>query len=375
MFHSQSHGYRSELKKTAEDQALVIELHVTKDDNRPVFLTGNFNNWKTADPAFQMTKLGNGNYSYTFFDFSLQSIAVLEYKYVKGGWEAEELDKHGHPTMNRVIRTPRGKVFDTVSNWKVHESWYDPTYFPIIEIAAKQFTVPQLRRRRRISVLLPYNYYKQPEKNYPVLYLQDGQNLFENQSPYGTWGVDRQLAKLAKEGHGEVIIVAIDHGGKERISEYSPVDTQQFGEGLGKDYARFLAETLKPYIDEKYRTLSDRDNTGIGGSSMGGLISLYAGLLFPNTFSKFMIFSPSLWLTPGMFEAFRAIPIEKRSKFFFFSGGKETAATVRNTQVLHEIISKTNRHVTSEISIDPEANHSEYFWGRAFPTGIKQLFA
>jgi predicted alpha/beta superfamily hydrolase len=363
------------VQKSDSAKSLTLELHAAQDDTRPVYITGSFNGWKTADPAFQMTRHDSGRYSYTFFDFSLRGQSLFEYKYIKGGWEGEELDADGHPTRNRVLRTSRGTINDTVVNWKVHESWYDPSFYPLIEVAARQFVVPQLKRKRRISVLLPHDYYKHPQRRYPVLYLQDGQNLFESTAPYGTWGVDRQLARLAQEGQGGTIIVAIDHGGKQRVEEYSPVNTRQFGLGLGKDYARFLTETLKPFIDQKYRTLSDRANTGIGGSSMGGLISLYAGLLFPEVYSKYMIFSPSIWLTPGMFEAFRVSNLRPDSRFYFFVGGKEPKGTVRNTELLSQVIaSRTVPNVHSTIQIDPEAGHQEHFWGKAFGGGLKWLF-
>ncbi len=358
-----------------QSSTLTIELHTSKDDARPVYLTGNFNGWKTSDPAFKMTRLGPGRYAYSFLDFTLNDLPSIEYKYVKGGWESEELDKDGRPTRNRILRTSKGKVVDTVANWKVHEAWYDPRFYPIIEVAAKQFNLPQLRRRRRISALLPYNYYTEPNKRFPVLYLQDGQNLFESSAPYGTWGVDRQLAKLAQEGKGEVIVVAIDHGGRQRVNEYSPVHTKQFGEGLGKDYACFLTETLKPYIDEKYRTLPDRNNTGIGGSSMGGLISLYSGLLYPQVYSKYMIFSPSLWLTPSMLDAFRIKDQQPNTRYYFFAGGKEPGGAARNTELLHNILAqKQTQGVKSQFSLNPEATHSEYYWGNAFPEGIRSLF-
>jgi predicted alpha/beta superfamily hydrolase len=365
----------SDLEGTKSEKTLVIELHTSKDDGRAVYLTGNFNNWKTADPAYQMTQQSTGRYTYTFFSFALQQFSLLEYKFVKGGWDGEELDQDGYPTENRVLHSTAGKVVETVMNWKKHESWYDPAFYPIIEVASSQFHLPQLQRRRRVSLLLPHDYYKNPAKHYPVLYLQDGQNLFEETSPYGTWGVDRQMARLAQQGKGDVIIVAIDHGGKRRIAEYSPVTTRQYGDGFGKEYARFLAETLKPYIDKNYRTLTDRANTGIGGSSMGGLVSLYAGLLYPQVYSKFIIFSPSLWLTPGMFEAFRVGPILPEAKFFFFIGGKETKATQQNVLALHKIIKeRKDASITSAFRLDADATHNEFFWGRAFPEALSTLY-
>jgi predicted alpha/beta superfamily hydrolase len=362
-------------QESVASRQFVFELFTSKDDVRPVYLTGNFNQWRTNDAAYMMTSHGRGHYSYTLQAQSIGSITTLEYKFVKGGWDGEELEEDGSPTDNRTIQVSRGRAQEIVQRWKQHESWYNPTFYPIIEIASKSFHLPQLRSKRRVSVLLPHDYHLQKHKKYPVLYLQDGQNLFEDSAPYGTWGVDRQMARLAQEGRGDLIIVAIDHGGKSRIAEYSPVATRQFGEGLGKNYAHFLADTLKPFIDNKYRTLSDRTNTGIGGSSMGGLISLYAGLLYPHIFSKFMILSPSLWLTPGMFEAFKAGPVFADTKFFFFAGGKEPKSTIRQTHLLHTILlEKKVNNLSSALTINPDATHSEAFWGKIFPVGVKSLY-
>ncbi|MCC6283349.1 MAG: hypothetical protein IT262_22280, partial [Saprospiraceae bacterium] len=256
---------------------LIFDLFTPNDDVRPVFLTGSFNDWTTRDERFKMVKIKDGHYQYTFHEV-LPKGEPFEYKYVKGGWEAEELGKDGHPPTNRRMEAPRGKVADIVPQWKQHTVGYDPTYYPDIQIVAKRFNVPQLRRKRRIAVLLPWNY-QQTDRRYPVLYLQDGQNLFEHNAPFGTWGVDKKLAFMAQHGKGDFIVVAIDHGGKERIREFSPYDTHKWGEGMGRAYAEFMVETLKPHIDKHFRTLPDRAHTGVGGSSMGGLISIYAGLM------------------------------------------------------------------------------------------------
>lgn len=354
---------------------LKLELYTPDDDVRPVFLTGSFNGWATRDERFKMMKIKDGHYEYTF-DEVPPTVDGFEYKYVKGGWEAEELAPDGYPPSNRRMESPRGKVRDVVPKWKRHSGSYDPQFYPDIQIVSRRFNVPQLRRRRRISVLLPWDYHH-ANKRYPVLYLQDGQNLYENSAPFGTWGVDKQLAALAQRGKGNFILVAIDHGGRDRIREFSPYDSQKWGEGLGVDYARFLAETLKPYIDTHFRTLPDREHTGIGGSSMGGLISIYAGLIFPEVFSKFMIFSPSLWAAPKVyFEPVRFSPYAE-TKIYLYAGGKEGAGVLTNVRRFKEAMESRGydpSRLKIQISSDPQGRHTESRWGVEFPKAVDWLF-
>lgn len=352
---------------------LTLELFTQSDDTRPVFVTGTFNGWATKDNRFRMRKIGEGHYQYTFSE-PLPASEPLEYKYVKGGWESEELGSDGHPPSNRRMEVPRGKVTDVVPKWKKHGDWYDPGFYPDIQVISKHFSLPQLRRRRRISVLLPWNYDK-TDQRYPVLYLQDGQNLFENDAPFGTWGVDKQLAALAQRGKGDFIVVAIDHGGKERIKEFLPYDTQKWGDGLGQEYARFLTETLKPHIDKHFRTLPDRAHTGIGGSSMGGLISIYAGILFPDVYSRFLIFSPSLWVSPKIYqEPFRFTAFDL-TKIYLYAGGKEGAGMLGNAQRFKEVLEKHGHHgLRFRLEIDPQGRHTEARWGEEFPKAVEWLF-
>ncbi len=362
-------------KDTTAAIMLTLDLFTPNDDARPVFLTGNFNGWATRDEAFKMEKIKEGHYQYIFHKVP-PTVDKFEYKYVKGGWEAEELAPDGFPTANRSMETPQGKVNDIVLNWKQHAKGYDPQFYPDIQIVSKRFNVPQLHRRRRISVLLPWDY-ASSNKHYPVLYLQDGQNLFEDTAPFGTWAVDRQLAALSQRGLGGFIVVAIDHGGSERIREFSPYDSQRWGEGLGQEYAEFLAETLKPHIDEHYRTLPDRAHTGIGGSSMGGLISIYAGILFPQVFSKFMIFSPSLWAAPKVyFEPVRFSSFSS-TKIYLYAGAKEGAGVITNVRRFKEYM-ETHGYDPKQLEIrletDPQGRHTEDRWGKEFPKAVEWLF-
>ncbi len=370
-----SHPFASSSGARSVPIMLTLELFTPNDDARPVFITGNFNGWATRDEQYKMLKIKDGHYQYTFKEVP-PTIERFEYKYVKGGWEAEELAPSGFPSINRSMDSPRGKVNDVVLQWKQHSKGYDPQFYPDIQIVSKRFNVPQLRRRRRISVLLPWDY-ATSNKRYPVLYLQDGQNLFEDSAPFGTWGVDRRLAALAQNGVPGFIVVAIDHGGSERVREFSPYDSQRWGEGLGQEYARFLAETLKPHIDTHFRTKPDRAHTGIGGSSMGGLISIYAGILFPQVFSKFMIFSPSLWIAPKVyFEPIRFSAFSN-TKIYLYAGGKEGSGMIPNVQRFKSTMETSSfdpKQLQIRMETDPQGKHTEDRWGLEFPKAAEWLY-
>lgn len=354
-----------------------FELFTPNDDSRPVFLAGNFNQWRARDERFRMEKVREGHYRFILHTTNLSS-EPLEYKYMKDGWEGEELGTDGFPPVNRSANPlAQPRISDLVPKWKTHTGGYNPDFYPEIEIVSERFHLPQLKRRRRISLLLPHNYYK-TNRRYPVLYLQDGQNLFEEDAPYGTWGIDKQLAAMSEQGKGDFIVVAIDHGGKERIKEFSPYDSKRWGEGLAADYARFLAETLKPYIDHRYRTMPERPHTGVGGSSMGGLVSIYAGMVCPAVFSKFMIFSPALWVSPQIYFEPLQFTQYPSTRIYLYAGGQEGSGMVENSVRFKEFAEKStgfgSAHMEFNLVIDPKGQHNEARWGKEFPKAAAWLF-
>jgi predicted alpha/beta superfamily hydrolase len=157
------------------------------------------------------------------------------------------------------------------------------------------FHSPQLDNRRDILVYLPPSY-RTSERRYPVVYMHDGQNLFDEATSFGAeWGVDQTLEAGAEQGL-EAIVVGIPNMGEARLDEYSPWRDDKYGAGGSGDlYLDFLVHTLKPVVDADFRTLSGREHTGIAGSSMGGLISLYAFFRHPETFGFAGVMSPALW--------------------------------------------------------------------------------
>ena len=352
----------------------TLELHTTTDNDSNIYVVGNFNQWRVADEAFRMRPIGEGHYQLYLPLDTLPE--VLEYKYARGSWDHVELDASGQDRPNRVVSRSQEKTVDTVDRWKQNAFNYPTEYLPIIEVLDDDIQLPENIRTRRIAALLPHDYYES-DRQYPVLYLQDGQNLFDDYAPYGNWAVDKRLAQLQTEGRGDVIVVAIDHAMDKRIVEFTPTSaTTQFGKGQGRSYVRFLAEVLKPYIDSKYRTLADCHNTGIGGSSMGGLISIYAGMMYPQVYGRLMIFSPSLWVTPNI--PFQLLNFQHpyTGRVYLYGGRKESETMVPNLRRLKKAIERKSGGVQPEFmfSIDPNGEHNEARWGEEFSPALSWLF-
>jgi metallo-beta-lactamase class B len=243
--------------------------------------------------------------------------------------------------------------------------------------------MPELGRTRRVWIYLPPGY-SAGTSRYPVLYMQDGQFLFHDSTSFlKEWRVDESLDSLAALGDPGVIVVAVDHGGLLRTSEYSPWRHPLYGGGEGAKYADFLVNTLKPCIDSAYRTLPDRENTGIAGSSLGGLISLYAAVRYPDVFGKAGIFSPALWFSPEVFAFVRSLPATSGSRFYFVSGaleGPDAASAdiyVRDQKRMIDVMIAggvaSERNVMSREV--PEGRHSERLWREEFPAAYRWLFA
>jgi len=148
-------------------------------------------------------------------------------------------------------------------------------------------------------VYLPQQHFAEPERRFPVFYLHDGQNLFDGRTSYlagRTWQAHTTADRLAEAGETEpVILVGVANTGLRRMAEYTPTRDAKLSGGEGALYGRMLIEELKPAIDRLYRTLPEARHTGLGGSSLGGLITLYLGLTHPEVFSRLAVMSPSIW--------------------------------------------------------------------------------
>ena len=355
--------------------SIRLELTTPVHDDRPVFATGNFSDWLPDVDRFQLQPIGPGQYVLDFpDDFPLPD--QLEYKYTRGGWDHVELAESGDAVPNRFVAADAGPVQDYVPHWRWFGMPYNPEFLPKIELLSDAFELPQLDSTRRIHVLLPHDYHAHPERRYPVLYLHDGQNLFGEGAGYGSWEIDQKMALLAARHHHELIIVSIDHGQNERIREFTLHRTRA-GKGRGQHYLAFIRDTLKPVIDAHLRTRSDAVNTGIGGSSLGGLISIYAGILHPDVFGRLLVFSPSLWISPKIyFDAIRfqsPVPM----KVYAYGGEQESSYMVPSIERFNAALVRQNyggQPIDVFLSVDPTGTHQEAHWSREFPKAVEWLF-
>lgn len=361
-------------KTMIKDGILSFELTTQNEGEGPIYISGNFNDWNARDAAFRMEKVADGKYRLQVSD-DQQLPPVLQYKYTQGAWDQVELDAYGNEITNRQAFANQVVVHDHVPRWKKDGLTYDPAFLPKIRIISEAFEIPQLIKTRRISVLLPYDY-DESDRRYPVLYLQDGQNLFDDYAPFGSWAVNKKLAVLAERGMDDVIIIAIDHAEEERLEEFTPSVKTRLGRGSGKKYARFLADTLKPFVDKNFRTLPEREHTGIGGSSMGGLISIYAGFMYPEVYSKLLVFSPSLWVAPNIHFEIMNFDETYPMQIYLYAGSEESKFMVPNIQRFVKTVEEQGlgNSIKFNLSIDPQGKHNEARWGEEFPKAVEWLF-
>jgi predicted alpha/beta superfamily hydrolase len=242
---------------------------------------------------------------------------------------------------------------------------------------------PLLDCTRDIYVYLPPSY-KQGGKYYPVLYMHDGQNLFDQASSYaGEWQVDETMESLSQEGL-EAIVVGIPNGGERRYAEYTPFEDLLHAGGDGDKYLQFLTEIVKPRVDQDFRTLPNREHTGVLGSSLGGLISLYAYFRYPDTFSFAGALSPAFWPAAGqIFPYVEAAPFVP-GKIYLDVGTREVREKVITLQLQQainkryvEIVRKMRDLLVAKGYNDlvyveePYAVHHEKYWARRLPVALR----
>jgi predicted alpha/beta superfamily hydrolase len=209
------------------------------------------------------------------------------------------------------------------------------------EIEKQTFVMrsPQLRNKRTIDVYLPSAYAEDRRRRFPVVYMQDGQNLSDPSMAFGgnTWQLDDAMERLAGDGL-EAIVVGVHNTGASRLGEYSPFPDPRHGGGRGELYLRFLVDTVKRRIETRYRASNDRRDAIVGGSSMGGLISLYAFFRHPSAFGGAIVMSPSIWFGARQILQFVEDARHVRGRLYLDVGTDEGAGTLRDARALARIL-------------------------------------
>ena len=348
------------------------EKHGFDDD---IYISGNFEGWSGGREQFKLQK-DNNQYRITIPEYK----ETLSFKFTQGYWDSVECALNGKPIENRlyIFKDTDETVTVNIVNWNDTKHQNKPsTASKNVQVFDEEFNIPQLNRKRKISVYLPPNYQTSNE-HYPVLYIQDGQNVFDVKTSYsGEWEIDETLNDIYSETGFGLIVVAIDHSGEKRLNEYSPWDHKKHGKGEGEAYVDFLVNTLKPEIDKAFRTKRESENTVIMGSSLGGLISHYAAFARPDVFGKAGVFSPSFWYAEDIFRFTKnKINPAKTSKIFFLAGNKEGENMVENVTKMTNLL-KDNGFPETQIhsKIVSTGTHSESFWKGEFEDAIRWLFS
>lgn len=238
------------------------------------------------------------------------------------------------------------------------------------QVATFELEAPQLKTTKKIWVYVPKGY-ENSEKKYPVIYMHDGQNLFDAKTSFaGEWNVDETLDSLKTQA----IVIGIEHGNEKRTDELTPFPNKKHGGGKADDYLDFIVKTLKPYVDKNYRTKTNPRNTVIFGSSLGGLISYYAVLKYPEVFGKAGVFSPSFWFSD---EIYKMTENSKKikAKIYFLYGDSESDDMVIDARKMKHLLDE-NRCYCLKLDKIVEVKggqHSEKLWREGFGKAILWL--
>lgn len=246
-----------------------------------------------------------------------------------------------------------------------------------VKILSENFSAPQLNTTRRIWIYIPPDYVSS-RKKYLVLYMHDGQNLFDDKTSFaGEWQIDEALDKIYQKTGKSAIVVGIDNGGEKRMDELSPFKNEKYGGGNGENYMRFIVETLKPYIDANFRTRPGRKHTILGGSSLGALISVYGAVQHPETFGKLLAFSNAFWFNESGLENFIKGSNQNLSyqKYYFVQGKNESADMQAQTQrIIDALRFKKVKPKNIFNRSDEDGKHNEMYWRREFPAAFLWLY-
>ncbi len=235
--------------------------------------------------------------------------------------------------------------------------------------------------QRDVVVYLPSQYDSEPERRFPVLYMQDGQNLFDGHESFVKgeyWRLAESAeAAIAARQIAPLIIVGVHHAGPRRVVEYTPTANKRIGGGSAAAYGRLLVEELKPFIDQSYRTLPDRPDTGLGGSSLGGLVTLFLGLTHPTVFGRLAVVSPSVWWDRRVIlKHVREARPKPETRIWLDVGTAEGWQALEDVRLLRHGLVKAGWIEGDDLSYSehPEANHSERAWAARVGPMLRYLF-
>ena len=355
----------------AQTNIIIQVISFVPNDTTSVYITGNnaqLGNWNPS--KIKLNKINDSTWSR---NFSFVNGEDIEFKFTLGSWNSEALKYDQTPFANYLLTVKNDSIINfNINNWGIGKTNFQGKITGNVKYH-KNFKARRVLSRD-IIVWLPPNYDSLPEKFYPVLYMQDGQNLFDPvTSAFGKdWQIDETADSLIKSNIIQEIIIVGIYNSIKRGKEYNHTE-------LGKDYLKFLIEELKPFIDKTYRTLPDRKNTAIGGSSSGGLISFIGVWDYDCVFSKSASISPAFKIADINY----IIPVEnytgvkKDIKIYIDNGGigLEKQLQPGVDEMLLALKDKGFKEGRDLLFFkEPEAEHNESAWAKRVYRFLEFLF-
>ncbi|KFE72130.1 putative alpha-dextrin endo-1, 6-alpha-glucosidase [Hyalangium minutum] len=354
--------------------------------NAEVWVSGNdeaLGKWNGA--GVKLSRGPDGRYTGSV---SLPVDTSVEFKVTRGSWETVEKARDGKEIPNRTFKvgTKKQTVAITVFRWADQSA--PPTMRTLVGNIRYLRQVPSrfLPKKRDVIVWLPPDYEDSPRKRYPVLYMHDGQNLMDKATAYSgeEWRVDEAAQQAIQAGDVEPLIIVGIYNTEDRFAEYTPVkdpgEFSKYGGGNADAYGRFIVEELKPAIDRTFRTKQDPESTGLGGSSLGGLVTMYLGVKYPHVFRRLAVVSPSVfWANKDIVTRVKALKKKQPLKIWMDIGTDESKGsqeTVEDTRQLRDALVEEGWVLGKDLKYVEVAGavHSEAAWSERIDEVLRYLY-
>lgn len=363
---------------------IVVEVPEQTPEDAALFVAGDFNAWNPSNPRYRLEQIAERKY---WAQFTMDE-PEGRFKITRGSWETAEVDEMGEPVvdhhwfaddLDEPIILEVAAWLDQHPDAKKHTPLHTLTgEFEVL----KNIHSPALNTYRDLIVYLPPSYRTSGDRRYPVIYAHDGQNLFDNVTAYaGEWEMDEICEQLASEEGIEFIVVGIPNAGKHRLHEYCPwLDITSGQGGGGKVFVNWLADDVKPLIDERFRTLRPAESTAMIGSSLGGLISLYAGLARPDCFGVVAALSPTVNFAGGRIVNEVTENATRAMNVYLDQGGQEyPGLKIRSKRLVEATEKLASQYVRAsarvQLVVDPNAVHNEAAWSRRLPGVLRFIWS
>lgn len=357
-------------------QTVNVKLEVVSpplDDSVKVYVAGNsevLGNWKPDQ--VMLDNVGSKTWSK---NFQVPKGFRMEYKFTKGSWDTEALGSDSSVPQNSVLVADKDTVVVvTIMNWRDKFNFVVKGQITGKVEFHKNFVIDKLKPRD-IFVWLPPNYETEKERRFPVLYMHDGQNLVDprTSNTFIDWQVDETADSLIRNGEMESIIIVGINNTSDRAEEYNKTR-------LGELYMKLIVDHIKPFVDKNYRTLPDRLNTAVGGSSMGGLISFILAWDYPIVFSKAACFSPAFKFRDFNYvKEVEKYSGKKKNLMFYIDNGGVGLESVLQPGIDEMITALKNKGYTENkdffLFIDKDAEHNEAAWAKRMWRPLKLFYA